>query len=208
MAQFSRLLITKSGQSLLSEILTEGGKLEFTRVCVSDVEVPETELETLETLPAIKQESLVSNITKTSNSAVKVEATFANTDLTEGYFMRTLGLLAKRGEMDVLYAVAVETSGHCYMPPYNGVTVSGAMVQLVTAVGNSESVSLEVDPAGTATIARLNEEIAKHNSDENAHENLISTGDELGLRKISAGTTDLTSGTSALETGTIYFVYE
>lgn len=173
MAEFSRLVITKSGQALLSEILTEGGKLEFSRVCVSDVEIPETALEMLETLSQIRQESPVSDITKTSEQAVMVEAAFSNTDLTEGYFMRTLGLFTKHGNADVLYAAAVETSGHCYMPPYNGVTVSGAMVQLVTAVGNSEKVSFEVDPAGMATIARLNEEIAKHNADENAHGNML-----------------------------------
>ena len=36
----------------------------------------------------------------------------------------------------------------------------------------------------------------------------VSSGDEVGLRKISAGTDDLTAGTSELETGTIYLVYE
>ena len=36
----------------------------------------------------------------------------------------------------------------------------------------------------------------------------VSSGDEVGLRKISAGTTDLAAGTSELETGTIYLVYE
>ena len=36
----------------------------------------------------------------------------------------------------------------------------------------------------------------------------VSSSDEVGLRKISAGTTDLTAGTSALETGAIYLVYE
>lgn len=149
MAEFSKLVITKSGQALLSEILAEGGKLEFSRVCISDVETPETELEALETLSQIRQESPVTDITKTSEQAVIVEAAFSNTDLTEGYFMRTLGLFAKHGEKNVLYAAAVETSGHCYMPPYNGVTVSGAIVQLVTAVGNSENVSLKVDSVNT-----------------------------------------------------------
>ena len=36
----------------------------------------------------------------------------------------------------------------------------------------------------------------------------VSSSDEVGLRKISTGTEDLTAGTSALETGTIYLVYE
>lgn len=36
----------------------------------------------------------------------------------------------------------------------------------------------------------------------------VSSSNEVGLRKISAGTDDLTVGTSALETGAIYLVYE
>lgn len=242
MAQFSELVITKSGQDLLAKILVDGGKLEFSRVCVSDSEISEDGLEQLSELPEIRQESAVLDVTKTSGSAVKVEASFSNREITSGFFMRTLGLFAKDGENEVLYAAAVELSGHCYMPPYNGVTVSGALVQLVTTVGNADNISFDIDPAGTATITRLNEEISKHNSDENAHAgrfataehthtvseitdfptNLpanggnadtvgnqsISTSNEVGLRKISAGTDDLTAGTSELETGAIYLVYE
>lgn len=226
MAQFSELVITKSGQDLLAKILVDGGKLEFSRVCVSDSEISEDGLEQLSELPEIRQESAVLDVTKTSGSAVKVEASFSNREITSGFFMRTLGLFAKDGETEVLYAAAVELSGHCYMPPYNGVTVSGALVQLVTTVGNADNISFDVDPAGTATITRLNEEISKHNEDDNAHagrfaaanhtHNLadigglpsVSEGDEAGLRKISAGTEDLTAGTSELATGEIYLVYE
>ena len=169
MAQFSELIITKSGQDLLAKILVDGGKLEFSRVCVSESAISEDNLEQLTILPEIKQESAVLDITKTSASAVKVEASFSNRELTAGYFMRAIGLYAKDGENEVLYAAAVELSGHCYMPPYNGVTVSGALIQLVTTVGNAEHISFDVDPAGTATITRLAEEITKHNTDENAH---------------------------------------
>lgn len=211
---------------MLAKILVDGGKLEFSRVCVSDSEISEDGLEQLSELPEIRQESAVLDVTKTSGSAVKVEASFSNREITSGFFMRTLGLFAKDGETEVLYAAAVELSGHCYMPPYNGVTVSGALIQLVTTVGNADNISFDVDPAGTATITRLNEEISKHNEDKNAHagrfaaashtHNLadidglpsVSEGDEAGLRKISAGTEDLTAGTSELATGEIYLVYE
>ena len=173
MAQFSELVITKSGQDLLAKILVDGGKLEFSRVCVSDSEISEDGLEQLSELPEIRQASAALDVTKTSGSAVKVEASFSNREITSGFFMRALGLFAKDGENEVLYAAAVELSGHCYMPPYNGVTVSGALVQLVTTVGNADNISFDVDPAGTATITRLNEEISKHNEDENAHAELF-----------------------------------
>lgn len=190
MAQFSQLVITKCGQDLLAKVLVDGGKLEFTRVAVSETEIVEENLEQLTELPEIKQESAILNIVKTSNSAVKVEASFSNRELTAGYFMRTLGLFAKDGENEVLYAAAAEVSGHCFMPPFNGVTASGALIQLVTAVGNVENISFEVDPAGTATIARVSEDIAKHNSDENAHAEVVGKISEKITADISAHNTN------------------
>lgn len=190
MAQFSQLIITKSGQDLLAKVLVDGGKIEFTRICVSETEIAEENLEQLTELPEIKQESAILNIVKTSNSAVKVEASFSNRELTAGYFMRTLGLFAKDGESEILYAAASEVSGHCFMPPFNGVTASGALIQLVTAVGNAENISFEVDPAGTATIARVSEDIAKHNSDENAHAAIFGKISEKITADISAHNTN------------------
>lgn len=198
MAQFSQLVITKCGQDLLAKILVDGGKIEFTRVAVSETEIVEENLEQLTELPEIKQESAILNIVKTSNSAVKVEASFSNRELTAGYFMRTLGLFAKDGENEVLYAAACEVSGHCFMPPFNGVTASGALIQLVTAVGNTENISFEVDPAGTATIARVNDEIAAHNSDENAHAEVVGKITEKITADISAHNTNTDAHPSLL----------
>ena len=182
MAQFSELVITKSGQDLLAKILVDGGKLEFSRVCVSDSEISENGLEQLSELPEIRQESAVLDVTKTSSSAVKVEASFSNREITSGFFMRALGLFAKDGETEVLYAAAVELSGHCYMPPYNGVTTSGVFLRLVTVVGNADKVSFEAEPAGTATIAKLKDEIAKHNTDKNAHGDMLKSIGNINTR--------------------------
>ena len=45
-------------------------------------------------LSNIEQSSLVSRITQTNDIAVKVEAAFANEELTSGYYVRALGLYA------------------------------------------------------------------------------------------------------------------
>lgn len=41
------------------------------------------------------------------------------------------------------------------MPPYNGVTVSAAYLQLYTTVGNADNVSLAVSPGAYATIGDI-----------------------------------------------------
>ena len=158
MAEFSKLIITGAGQALIAKVIAGTGNIRFTKVSTSDTAYEENKLEELTELSGIKQTSLISDIVRTNEVAVKIETAFHNTELTEGYYMRTMGLYAvDPDEGEILYAVTVETSGNCYIPPYNGVTVSGAYVQLITTVGNAEQLSLEVDAAAVATIGDLRE---------------------------------------------------
>lgn len=158
MAEFSKLVITDKGQALLAKMIAGTGNIEFTKVCTSSKQYQLSQLQGLASLAEVKQTALISKVTRTNEVAIKVEAAFTNTDLTAGYYMRALGLYAvdpNAGE--ILYAVTIETSGNCYMPPYNGLTVSGAFIQLVTTVGNAENVTLEVDQAAVATIGDIKE---------------------------------------------------
>ena len=156
MAEFSKLVITNKGQALLAKMIVGEGSVEFTKVSASSTAYTDAQLEGLTSLSNVKQTSLISKITRTNGVAIKVEAAFTNTELTAGYYMKALGLYAVDPDVgEILYAVTRETSGNCYMPAYNGITVSGAYVQLVTTVGNAENVSLEVDQAAVATIGDI-----------------------------------------------------
>ena len=158
MAEYSKLIITNDGQALMAKMIAGEGDIEFTKVAVSSAEHEEDELQALSSLSDVKQTSLVSKVTRTNEVAIQIEAAFTNADLTEGYYMRTLGLYAlDPDEGEILYAACAETSGNCYMPAYNGVTTSGAYFRLVTTVGNADSVSLEVDPGAFATIGDIQE---------------------------------------------------
>lgn len=165
MAEFSKLVITKKGQALIAKVLAGTAKdVDFTKVATSKATYQVGELEGLNALPDIMQEAGISRKTRTNAVAVKLETAFSNTGLTVGYSMNTLGLFAADPEEgEILYAAAVETSGNCYMPAYNGITVSGAYITLITTVGNAENVNLEVNPGAVATIGdiqALEQEIA------------------------------------------------
>lgn len=156
MAEFSKLVITNKGQALLAKMIAGSGNIEFTKVSASSTVYTDSQLEGLTSLTNVKQTSLISKVTRTNEVAIKVETAFTNTELTAGYYMKALGLYAVDPDVgEILYAVTRETSGNCYMPAYNGITVSGAYVQLVTTVGNADNVSLEVDQAAVATIGDI-----------------------------------------------------
>lgn len=156
MAEFSKLVITRNGQALIARVLSGSGNVDFTKICTSSTQYTLEQLEGLDELSDVKQTGQISKVSRLNDVSIKVESAINNTDLSEGYYMRTIGLYAADPDAgEILYAVTVETSGNCYMPPYNGIAVSGAYVQLVTTVGNAENVTLEVDAAAVATIGDI-----------------------------------------------------
>lgn len=158
MVEFSRLITTKKGQALNAKMIAGTGLVQFTKVCTSDHEYGLNELENLTGLEGIRQTSTPSRITRTNEVGVKIETVFSNYNLKTGYYMRALGLYASDpDEEEILYAVAVSISDQCYMPPNNGITSSAAYINLIYAVGNSDNVSLNVDPGCFATIGDLKE---------------------------------------------------
>ena len=207
MAEFSKLIITGKGQTLIAKMIAENAGMEFTKIATSGTMYKPEQLEGLEALTDIKQTSLIAKITRTNDVAVKIETSFNNLELTEGYYMRALGLYADDpDEGEILYAVTTEVSGNCYIPPYNGVTVSGAYVKLITTVGNAQHVSLEVDAAATATIGNIQDlrdnldavEISFSDEEVTEREN-IQPRDTLGAicRKIKKWLSDLKTGAFA-----------
>ncbi len=153
MADFSKLVVTNKGKELIAKVLANIAVIKFTKVSSSGVAYDENELESLVDLEDIRQTSLVSGVSLTNSTSVEVQVSFTNTELTEGYYLRALGLYAEDPDVgEILYAATAEASGNCYMPAYNGVTSSGIHLQFVTTVGNAENVSLEINPAAIATI--------------------------------------------------------
>ena len=156
MAQFTQLITTQKGQALIAKMLSGANNIKFSQVAVSDEVYELNQLESLTEILNIKQNVLVSKISRLNETTVKVEAAVNNDDLKVGYYMRTIGLYAlDPDDGEILHAVSIETSGNCYIPPYNGVAASGAYLKLITTVGNAENISLEVDPAAVATVGDL-----------------------------------------------------
>jgi hypothetical protein len=166
MAEYSKLITTAKGQALIAKIIAgTATDYDFTRVVASDDEYEITDLESLTSLTE-KQSADIAEKEIVNQVGVKVSTAFSNADLVEGYYMRTLGLYATDpDEGEILYAVCIETTGNCYMPPFSGTTVSGAIVNMTTYVSNSEDVTLVVDPAALVTVTMFEDLEA----DVNAH---------------------------------------
>lgn len=153
MAEFKKIVITKKGQELMAKMLSGTGNVEFTKVSISDTTYTEAQLEALTTLGGIKQNTLISKITRVNNVSVKLEAAVTNADLKTGYYMRTVGVYAKDPQAgEILYGVMIASVAG-WMPPFNGIGASSAMFNLYVTVGNSGNVTVEVDKGAVATVS-------------------------------------------------------
>lgn len=156
MSEFRQLIITNKGQALMAKLIAGTANVTFTKVAASSTTYSDAQIPALTGMSNIKQQVAVSKVTRINSVAVQVDAAMENSALTTGYYMNSLGLYAKDpDEGEILYAVAGANVG-AYMPPYNGITVSGAYLKLVTTVSNASNVSMNVDPAAVATIGDIN----------------------------------------------------
>lgn len=156
MSEFRQLIITNKGQSLMAKLIAGKANVTFTKVAASATTYNDSQIPALTALSNIKQQVAVSKVTRINSVAVQVDAAMENSALTTGYYMNSLGLYANDpDEGEILYAVAGANVG-AYMPPYNGITVSGAYLKLVTTVSNASNVSMTVDPAAVATVGDIN----------------------------------------------------
>lgn len=156
MAEFNRVIITKAGQSLMSKLMSGTGTVEFTKLSISSTKYNQSQLENLTSLSNVRQSTPVAKVYRNNNVSITAEGAVSNENLTQGYHMETIGLYAKDPSAgEVLYAVTIASNAD-YMPPFNGLTVSGSSIKITVTVGNAENVSVQVDPAGYATVGDVN----------------------------------------------------
>lgn len=174
MADFKRVIITREGQKLMSDIIAGKKYLSFTRLIISEDDVAvindkatsgdnsADEGIKLNYFATINQETpelqvhAVESLAGMTNPSVEVIASVDNTQLTKGYYMKTLGLCAEdNGGNEILYAYTYADQPG-YMPPYNGKTTSGAMFKITVTVGNTDQVNL-LQGSGYASSYEVNE---------------------------------------------------
>lgn len=158
MGAFKSAVITKKGQALLAKVIAGTAKFNFTSIKTSE-NILTGDIASMTGIGTIKQTANVASVIRQNDSNVKVSASFSNTALKTGYYVRNLGLYAiDPADGEILYSVSVadeSTATADWMPPFNGIGVSSLMVDLVTAVSNATSVNVIVDPTAVATVSQL-----------------------------------------------------
>lgn len=153
--ELASFIITNKGQALMAKLMQGTGTCDFTNIRLSSQVYSDAQIPGLTSLANVKQTAPVTKKTVINSTSIQIEGAVDNTQLATGYNIQTIGIYATDpDDGEILYAAArAITAG--YMPPYNGITVSGGVFKFVITVGASSQVTLTVDPAGYASIADI-----------------------------------------------------
>lgn len=194
------LIITNSGEELISRLIAETATVSFTKISVSDHDYSGVDLKTLTELEDIKQTALISGITRVDATLIEIVAAMDNTKLETGYYVRTLGVYAKDQDgNEILFGVSIAADTPSYFPPYSGRTISSISYCFNIKVSNSERVNVELKPGAYPTVEQFSElqEIVNSHTHDNCYYTKTETDSKL-LNKANKNHTHSASDISDL----------
>ena len=172
MSDYGRIVTTNQGKNMVTESIRTKSAIIFTKISLGDGLLTG---ETIETMTGLKHRLLDGNIPKINplgNGEIEAVSTVSNSELTAGFFARELGLFAKLGEEgeEQLFAYTNAGSNASYIPP--NTSVDEKMLGIQLGIGDA-TVKITYQSHLYITYEQLEDGIAHHNSDENAHGGLL-----------------------------------
>ena len=172
MSDYGRIVTTNQGKNMVTESIRTHSAIIFTKISLGDGLLNG---ETIETMTGLKHRLLDGNVPKINhlgNGEIEAVSTVSNSELTAGFFARELGLFAKLGEEgeEQLFAYTNAGFNASYIPP--NTSVDEKMLGIQLGVGDA-IVQVNYQSHLYITYEQLDDAIAHHNSDTNAHGGLL-----------------------------------
>lgn len=172
MSDYGRIVTTNQGKNMVTESIRTKSAIIFTKISLGDGLLNG---ETIETMTGLKHRLMDGNVPKINhlgNGEIEAVSTVSNSELTAGFFARELGLFAKLGEEgeEQLFAYTNAGSNASYIPP--NTSVDEKMLGIQLGVGDA-IVQVNYQSHLYITYEQLEDGIAHHNSDKNAHGGLL-----------------------------------
>lgn len=170
MSDYGRIVTTNQGKNMVTESIRTHSAIIFTKISLGDGLLNG---ETIETMTGLKHRLMDGNVPKINhlgNGEIEAVSTVSNSELTAGFFARELGLFAKLGEEgeEQLFAYTNAGSNASYIPP--NTSVDEKMLGIQLGVGDA-IVQVNYQSHLYITYEQLEDGIAHHNTDANAHDN-------------------------------------
>ncbi|MBQ3195986.1 MAG: phage tail protein [Clostridia bacterium] len=175
---FPALELTENGKRLLSNALV-GQKLNFSKIAIGSGVMSE-DAKKLTELVVLEKDIPISGMQAELGTA-RLLATLDNTETTEGFWWREIGIYANDENGEVLYAYANAGEYAEYIPAYTSASFVRTTITVNVMVGNAENVTASIaDYAGYITFS----DFQQHLSSANPHN---VTAADVGLRVTNEG---------------------
>ena len=179
MAKYPNIKLTQKGLDMAINA-DKSKKLIYTHIGLGDGRLAENE--DILTLTAMKSRKIyadISDINNDTQNQVTLETVVSNKVVNEGFYAREIGIYAKLGDngQEVLYGYANAGDNCDYMPDKTQ-PIDELKLRITLIVGNVDNVTAVINSSIIfITLADCRREIARHNADPLAHDNLARKDD-------------------------------
>ena len=179
MAKYPNIKLTQKGLDMAINA-DKSKKLIYTHIGIGDGRLEDDE--DILTLTAMKSRKIyadISDINNDTKNQVTIETVVSNKVVDEAFYAREIGIYAKLGDdgEEVLYGYANAGDNADFMPDKTQ-PIDELKLRITLIVGNVDNVTAVINSSIIfITLADCRREIAKHNTDPLAHDNLARKDD-------------------------------
>ena len=172
MANWNGLQLTNKGIALQAKVQA-GEELVITKLKLgSGIVSGGTDIKTLNDLIEPEQ-NLGIGAKEVVEDYCKISSTITNTELEAGYYVRELGVFAQDPDVgEILYMYTTDGAPD-YLPAGGGSTAISQEFSVMIAVDDVDNIEVDIDPAALATMGYVQLQITEHNTDDDAHANMV-----------------------------------
>ncbi len=146
------LVITDKGKELVAKLVEGTTTAKFTKVVSTSKDYSDIDLEKLTTIEDVKQEAELKELNRISSYIIELIFKLYNTDLSENYYVNTLGVYAEDGDGNsILFGVSISDNYPDLLPSDSASAPVSLEYRYLIKVDNAENVTIEINQYDYAT---------------------------------------------------------
>lgn len=153
---YNGAVVTDAGISLFAQAVTASA-ITWTKGVTSSYAIPAgTNIQSLTSLQDVQQTADISYATAINNDTAQVSARFTNEGVATAYNIQAIGIYAKVGSGSEVLAAVVTAQSPDEQSADSGTSLASHIFNVQMAFSNATSVTMNVIPAGAASVADVN----------------------------------------------------
>lgn len=176
-----------TGVSLIGKVLAGRCSMKYTRAAAGSGQIPEGMTPKTMTGPAgYVMDAMIAAVTNPVDGECQVTVQIKSDNVETGFYLTNIVLFAEdpdEGEVPFTY-LSIENEPE-WIRPASSIVGKLATFDLIAAVGDVDAVTAIIDPEAIATVAHVQQMIADHNSDPNAHGGSLGGGGDVAEVEIT-----------------------